>query len=104
MERQYMKRIIVPPFVVAACWSIFIYGGVIRFMSPKWDYISVFCFAALVLGLLIVPCATLAKFIYWLRSPSQDKVAARNSFIGWGLALVLLFAGFTIVPWGKGWP
>jgi hypothetical protein len=104
VERQHLKRLIISPFMVAACWSIFTYGGIVRFMSPKWDYISVFCFAALVLGLLIVPCITLANFIYWLHAPSQDKGMARSSFIGWGLALVLLFGGFTIVPWSMGWP
>lgn len=93
-----------PPFVVAACWSIFTYGGIIRFMSAKWDYISVLCFAALVFGLLAVPCATLLHFIYWLRAPSQNKTAACSSFIGWGLALVLLLGGFATVPWSMGWP
>lgn len=107
MERQILQRVIIPPLIVAACWAIFAYGGIIHFvhfMSTQWDYLSVFCFAALVVGLLVVPCATLFYLVSWLRAPSPDKAYACSSFIGWGLALILLIGGFTIVPWSMGWP
>jgi len=101
---RHLKRILLPPFAVAACWSIFAYGGVIRSHGPKWDYVSVLCFAALVVGLLFVPCATLAHLIYWLRAPACDKSISRSSFLGWALASAFLFGGFAIVPWSRGWP
>ena len=74
-------------------------------MSPKWDYISVFCFAALVLGLLIVGILRLrckfyllAACAFTIKSPLAVRLSAAR-------ALVLLFAGLSHNrALSKGWP
>ena len=104
MERQILQRVVIPPLIIAVCWFIFTYGGIVHFISPIWDQLSVFCFAALVVGLPIVPCKTIFYFVSWLRASSQDqdKAYLYSSFVGWGLALIVLIGGFAIVPWSMG--
>ncbi len=99
-----LKRIFGPPLIVTLCWAIFVYGGVLQFVNPRWDYIIGFAFGALAFGFLVVPFVVLSLGITWWRAPTEEKAVACSYFAGWTVAWGILMFGFITVPWAKGWP
>jgi hypothetical protein len=96
---QHLRRILLPSLMVAAGWALFVYSADFEFKHVLWDFAAPVLFAALVSGWLVLPYALLVSLVSWVRAPRQEKALPRSSFLGWLLAIPVLWAGFQIVPW-----
>jgi hypothetical protein len=102
--KAHLKRIFGPPAIVALCWGLYTYGDFVQFFNQMWDYLTVFCFSALLFGFFALPFVVGLSALSWWRAPHGEKGIACSYFIGWALSWSLLLLGGWLLPRGNGWP